>query len=206
MLGKLAFVAAAAAMVAEARAMPAKPTTNLFNGVARRVDGAKPEQLTQRPSLLPYNAMPNPGAVVVDPSGMARFTVLTDRIIRMESIYNNSIGHFEDRATIAILNRNLPVPVFSQSTTGGVLTITTKSVQLKYTSGQPFAPSTLSVTSLDPTSAFKSWAFGQADTGNLLGTIRGLDEQGQVRKNLVPHPCSTYVVAPRANSRDNSHG
>ena len=39
----------------------------------------------------------------------ARFTVLTDHLIRMEW---SEDGIFEDRATLAIVNRRLPVPAF----------------------------------------------------------------------------------------------
>jgi hypothetical protein len=80
------------------------------------------------------------------------------------------------------MNRNTPVPQFGASTNGGVLTIKTASVSLAYTLGQPFSASTLSVSSLDPSSAFKGWAYGQAFPGNLLGTIRGREEQGGVEE------------------------
>jgi hypothetical protein len=155
------------------------------------VDGARSEQVRNRPSLLPYNPVANSGAVTVSPDGMARFTVLSDRVIRME--YAKSAAAFEDHSTIAILNRNLPVPQFSTSTTGGVLTIKTSSVQLSYTLGQPFSATSLSVASVDQSSAFKGWSFGQAFPGNLLGTIRGLDQQDNtplnwcVRFLLVAH-------------------
>ena len=67
--------------------------------------------------------------------GNARFTVLTDRLIRMEYINTSDSGSgkgkgvgassFEDRATLAFLNRNLPVPSFTHAISNGVLTITT---------------------------------------------------------------------------------
>ena len=41
--------------------------------------------------------------------GNARFTVLTPHLIRMEWAED---GIFEDRATLGIVNRNLPVPAF----------------------------------------------------------------------------------------------
>lgn len=56
--------------------------------------------LTHNTELLPYNPVANAKAVVT--AGNARFTVLTDRLIRME--YSSS-GSFEDRATVAFLNR-----------------------------------------------------------------------------------------------------
>ena len=56
-------------------------------------------------------------AVVV--SGGARFTVLTDRLVRLEYGEADADGayHFEDRATVAFINRNPEtVPEFTQST------------------------------------------------------------------------------------------
>lgn len=51
-----------------------------------------------------------PGAVVT--SGNARFTVLTDRLIRMEW---SEDGVFEDRASLAIINRNNPLFLWKRS-------------------------------------------------------------------------------------------
>ena len=51
-----------------------------------------------------------------------RFTVLTERLIRIEL---SSDGDFEDRATQFAVNRNLPVPEFSIEENGESLTITT---------------------------------------------------------------------------------
>lgn len=151
--------------------------------------------MQNRPSLIDYNPVANPAAIVTSPDGMARFTVLTDRVIRME--YAKRPGQFEDRecggpvlpatsalptravppfssdSTIAIMNRNTPLPQFGATTKGGVLNIKTASVSLSYTLGQPFSNSSLSVASLDSSSAFKGWSYGQAFPGNLLGTIRG---------------------------------
>ena len=57
-------------------------------------------QVTNRPSLINYNPVADNSAVVVSPDGMARFTVLTPRLIRME--YAHAHGVFEDRSTIAV--------------------------------------------------------------------------------------------------------
>ena len=119
----------------------------------------------------------------MDSSGLARFTVLTDRLIRMEQRGGNASG-FEDRATLAMLNRNLPVPPFTHSESGGVLTITTGAVELSYTVGAAFAPATLSVKGLSG-GAFGTWSFGDAFPGNLLGTIRGQDEQSATPLNCT---------------------
>jgi hypothetical protein len=129
--------------------------------------------------ILDYDPVANPKAVVV--SGNARFTVLTDNVIRME--YSSS-GSFEDQATLAFLNRNLTVPVFTSSTSGSTLTIQTSSVVLKYQIGQQFSSTSLTVTSLQ-NSTFTSWSYGQPNTGNLLGTIKSLDELSVVSLNCT---------------------
>ena len=110
------------------------------------------------------NPKANPGAVVTFDN--ARFTVLTDRLIRMEWAAD---GIFEDHASFAIVNRNLPVPKFSKSIKGGVLTIKTGKLTLAYKGGR-FAPENLSVRF-----AMGTWKPGMAPKGNLLGTTRTLD-------------------------------
>ena len=72
----------------------------------------------------------DPAAVVV--SGNARFTVLTPEMIRIE--YSDS-GVFEDRATFAVINRNLEVPVFHTADDSSYLYITTDRLKLKYRKG-----------------------------------------------------------------------
>eukprot|EP00042_Codosiga_hollandica_P032126 m.200668 g.200668 ORF g.200668 m.200668 type:complete len:1028 (+) comp53818_c0_seq1:262-3345(+) len=129
--------------------------------------------------IFNYDPVANPSAVVT--SGNARFTVLTANVIRME--YSNS-GDFVDYATLAFVNRNVTVPAFTSSVSAGVLTIQTSSIVLKYTVGQQFSGSTLSVSSLGG-STFTSWVYGQANTGNLLGTIKSLDELGVISLNCT---------------------
>ena len=96
----------------------------------------------------------------------ARFTVLTDRLIRMEWAED---GVFEDRASLAIVNRNLPVPKFTINEKGGVLTIRTDKLTLTYKGGR-FAPENLIVKHVMGT-----WTPGMSPTGNLKGTTRTLD-------------------------------
>ena len=67
---------------------------------------------------------PDPKAVVQ--SGPARFTVLTDSIIRMQ------YGQTHDDPTFTVLNRRLPVPDFKQKQEAGRLVITTKNLELSY--------------------------------------------------------------------------
>jgi alpha-glucosidase (family GH31 glycosyl hydrolase) len=130
------------------------------------------------------NAVAPTDAVVT--SGSARFTVLTDRLIRMEYAASDSDPVFEDRATVAFINRDLgSIPSFTQSSNNGVLKITTDSIELSYVVGEEFSASSLSVTSVDSDSAFDSWSYGQASLGNLFGTIRTLDAE-----DMPPLNCS----------------
>ena len=96
----------------------------------------------------------------------ARFTVLTDHLIRMEW---SEDGIFEDRATLAIVNRRLPVPAFSSTLRNGVLTIKTKGLTLTYKGGR-FNEDNLKVVF-----GKYSWKPGMEPKGNLKGTTRTLD-------------------------------
>jgi len=132
--------------------------------------------------LLPYNPKPNPSSIVE--SGNARFTILTPSLIRME--YQSSRA-FEDRATLAVVNRYLPTPQFSQSTQNGWLTITTSKMTLSYQVGMAFSSSSLKISG----SAFGSWNFGDKNEGNLLGTIRSLDELDVISLNCTENANTT---------------
>ncbi|MBO4756262.1 MAG: DUF4968 domain-containing protein, partial [Bacteroidales bacterium] len=121
-------------------------------------------------TLVAQNPVANPEAVVVE--GHARFTVLTDRLIRLEWAPS---GQFEDHATLAIVNRNLPVPAFKVSRSGGRTIIKTKSLTLEYKpDGQAFNEQNLQVRFRLKGKEVK-WYPGKPDTGNLMGTTRTLD-------------------------------
>ena len=184
---------------------------------------------TAWPEILPYEPVADNAAVVHSSDGMARFTVLSSRLLRME--YTDTAHKFEDRATTAIVNRAItPVPAFTYTeAASGALQITTNDVVLvcvacdvgcawkrcgaslvcgvvwcyecavcdvrsvcgnpygciliqawlssppmqTYIVGEKFTPDTLSVSSTDAEqSAFKTWSYGEPNTGNLLGTIK----------------------------------
>ncbi len=104
--------------------------------------------------------------------GNARFTVLTDRLIRMEWSEN---GTFEDHATLAIVNRRLPsVPKFTATRSGNGVVIRTNAVTLTYKGGK-FAADNLSA-SFKMGGKTVNWHYGQEDKGNLMGTARTLDQ------------------------------
>ena len=112
-----------------------------------------------------WNPKADPAAVVE--CGNARFTVLADRLIRME--YSPD-GTFEDRATLTFVNRRTDVPKFTVARADGGCTIDTGRVRLAYRGGD-FSFATLSA-------AFDggTWRFGDEDRGNLMGTRRTLDK------------------------------
>lgn len=115
------------------------------------------------------NPKANEAAIVT--SGNARFTVLTDRLIRMEW---SADGKFEDRATLAIVNRDLPVPQFTQTATADGVTIRTSAVTLVYMGNGKFTADNLSV-SFKLNGKPVTWKPGADESGNLLGTTRTLD-------------------------------
>ena len=110
------------------------------------------------------NPLARPEAVVID--GNARFTVLTDRLIRMEWAED---GVFEDRASLAIINRNLPVPKFTCSKKNGTFTIKTGKITLTYKGGR------FSADNLQVKFGMGTWKPGMKAAGNLKGTTRTLD-------------------------------
>ena len=69
-----------------------------------------------------YNPKPNPKSVVE--VGGARFTVLTERLVRMEW------GGTNDAATFAFINRDLLTPNFNVSKDGDYTVIKTPSLQV----------------------------------------------------------------------------
>eukprot|EP01091_Cochliopodium_minus_P014921 TRINITY_DN5176_c0_g1_i1.p1 TRINITY_DN5176_c0_g1~~TRINITY_DN5176_c0_g1_i1.p1 ORF type:complete len:906 (-),score=217.02 TRINITY_DN5176_c0_g1_i1:46-2763(-) len=132
--------------------------------------------------LFDYNPIANPDAVVI--VGNARFTVLTSKMVRMEFALG---AKFEDRATYAFVNRNLPVPQFSKITAGGILTISTEHLRLTYNSNMNvFNSTSLQIISMD--NSFQDWKYGDPPNGNLYGTLKSLDGQWDINLN-----CSQIV-------------
>ena len=114
-----------------------------------------------------------PAAQVI--AGDARFTVLTERLIRMEFVAG---GQFEDRASYAFPNRRADVPDFEASLADDVTSIDTGPLLLRYRrDGQPFHAGNLEVY-CDGT----RWAPGLRDRQNLGGARRTVDTcRGEAR-------------------------
>ena len=104
----------------------------------------------------PYRA----GASVV--AGGARFTPLTDRMVRCEW---SADGVFEDRPSLTFSNREMPPVDFTWEKRGGGLVIKTGRMALEWTGGA-FNESNLVVNGVAALSE---------DRENLLGTMRTLD-------------------------------
>lgn len=101
----------------------------------------------------------------------AKFTVLTDRLIRMEWD-NNKV--FDDHASFLVVNRRLPVPAFTSQKLDGWLYIRTSEIELAYklNSGR-FNRDNLRIRHLRADSV--SWFPGKKQKYNLKGTTRTLD-------------------------------
>ena len=102
-----------------------------------------------------------------------RFTVLTDRLIRLE--YSKE-DHFEDRPSQAFWHREQPVPSFKKIITDKTIEIETDYLHLKYqATAKGFTGTTLSII-LKQTGVI--WKYGTRQTENLKGTARTLDGIG----------------------------
>ena len=135
------------------------------------------------------NPVARPEAQVV--VGNARFTVLTDRLVRME--WSES-GAFEDNATLAIVNRDLPVPKFTVTRSGEGVRIKTAALELNYKGGGKFTADNLSV-HFSLSRKIVTWKPGTPDTGNLMGTARTLDGCEGPEKINYNDPMETGILS-----------
>ncbi len=120
---------------------------------------------------IQFDPLPHPEAVFSGEN--VRFTVLTDRLIRME--YSPS-GEFEDHASQAIWYRNQPVPKFDRIANEARIEIETENLHLHYrVNPQGFTSTTLQVI---VKATGHTWHYGDSPwrSGNLGGTFRTLDE------------------------------
>ncbi len=98
-----------------------------------------------------------------------RFTVLTDRLLRLEF---DECGVFEDRASQSVFYRDFPKCDFTANVSEGVLTLETAELILTYKEGQPFGTDTLKIKLKNEPAS--SWCFGE-DFEDLGGTVATLD-------------------------------
>ena len=129
-----------------------------------------------------WNPQANAEAVVR--SGHARFTVLTPEMIRIQYSERDL---FEDRATFAVVNRNLPVPTFTKEESNGWLVIKTDALTLRYRIGgrigrdKSAAGADVLRVEFVLNGRTVTWYPGKDDAMNLKGTTRTLD--GQIGDN-----------------------
>ncbi len=104
--------------------------------------------------------------------GPARFTVITPQLIRMEYAPD---GKFVDAASWFARSRAVRDTNYQAQQNGQTLTIDTGAIRLVYTNdGQSFGEKNLQAQIKTPTGTM-NWKAGQEQTGNLGGTVRGLD-------------------------------
>ena len=128
--------------------------------------------LPPTPSFCP---VANPDAVVTAKN--VRFTVLTNRLIRLEY---SADDRFEDRPSQAFWYRDQPVPNFKKTVTDSSVEIETGFLHLKYRiTPKGFTPKTLSIRLKQ---SDVTWTFGAKQTDNLKGTARTLDMAGKAIK------------------------
>ena len=117
-----------------------------------------------RPAFRP---IADPNAIVK--SGKARFTVLKDRLIRLEF---DADLKFEDRPSQVFWYRAQPVPEFKAWEENGWLHIETACLYLSYKLNGEFFWRDLNIVLKE---SGQQWHFGDADYLNLKGTARTLD-------------------------------
>src|SRR5574344_922481 len=105
-----------------------------------------------------------------------RFTVLTPQLVRIQCSRNRS---FEDRATFAVINRNLPIPKYTYKAENGYFYLITDSMTIKYKIGSLPKLSDNSSANLSVTFKMNNqdviWYPGKDEGMNLKGTTRTLD-------------------------------
>ncbi|GAB2025149.1 glycoside hydrolase family 31 protein [Lactovum odontotermitis] len=102
----------------------------------------------------------------------ARFTVLTENLIRIE--YSETLN-FENSLTQIVQNRNFDSPKFDVIRKENTIEILTSSVRLYYNGGT-FTKSSLFADARYNASVYSNrWRFGEKIEGNLGGTTRTLD-------------------------------
>ncbi|HEU0293819.1 MAG TPA: TIM-barrel domain-containing protein [Anaerolineales bacterium] len=122
------------------------------------------------PPVPSFKPVANPKAIVTAPN--VRFTVLTDRMIRIEYSKENA---FEDRASQVFWYREQPVPKFKKAVTDKSVEIETDHLKLIYKiSRAGFKPNNLSIT-LKQSDVTWRYSDTARKAGNLKGTARTLD-------------------------------
>ena len=127
--------------------------------------------------LLDYDPSPNPEAIVSSSDEFLRITVLTEKLIRVQSGPD-----FDDRPSLAVVHRNIsPATPFKVARHSRGLIVRTESVELFYREGSR----SLTAKSFQAENRItrQTYFYGQPPSGNLFGTIRTLDTLGPTYLN-----------------------
>ncbi len=125
---------------------------------------------------------PTPKAENVALFKHARFTFLTDRFVRIE---HNATGAFLDKATFAVVNRDMPKVPFDVASEGDRHCLKTAAMEISYTdSPNPLDADALAIT-FTHRGELKTWRFGDRDPDNLKGTLRTLDRCKGLNKAIM---------------------
>ncbi len=114
-----------------------------------------------------------------------RFTVLTDRLIRLE--YDPQ-DVFEDRASQSIFYRDMEKVDLTVERANGLMTVKTGQLILQYKEGAAFSPETLSIKLVNEPAS--TWRFGEEfeDLGGTAQTLDTVDESCPVGSGV----CSRF--------------
>ncbi|WP_426588709.1 TIM-barrel domain-containing protein [Mucilaginibacter sp. R-33] len=105
--------------------------------------------------------------------GNARFTVLTDQMIRLQW---GELGGYDNRASLVVVNRKLPVPAFTTHNQDNWFYLKTNKIELAYKMNSgAFDSTNLKIRYLNTDTI--AWKPGQKQKFNLKGTFRTLDGQ-----------------------------
>ena len=118
--------------------------------------------------LLPYDPVPKDDAIVLFEGW--RITVLTPWLFRISDV------NADNRPTLAVVHRNLPVPVYAVDANSDGVVVKTNSVHLHVTKKSMWGKN------LD---SGQTWNYTSDVGRNLLGTIRTLDTLGPTNLNCT---------------------
>jgi alpha-glucosidase (family GH31 glycosyl hydrolase) len=125
-------------------------------------------------------------------SGPARFTILTDRLIRCEFAADD---RFNDGPTQSVLRRDFQPPEFAVEETDVLLTIRTAALTLTFEkSASGFDAASLRIEANDGNF---SWRAGDPATDDLPGTLRTLDNANGLINMMTgqPHELRGSVIS-----------
>lgn len=130
-----------------------------------------------------------------------RFTILTDRLVRLE--YSES-GVFEDRATQNVIFRNFPKVEYTVNTSETLIQITTKYFVLNYVKNKNFSSGKLtpgSTLKVVLQGSDKSWYYGHPESRN-FGTINySLDDfSGKLKLSKGLYSTDGFAILDDSNS------